>query len=295
MIDILASQLPMAQDYLEITRTQWNASRHKENVRDVADAINGEDVSRFQKLGAIACLTPIAWALGPGNEMTLASGVGFVLDKTDSVNTAIATTPAITTPLEIGAGLGMAYVISKFPKTTDVIRERYIKKLDKKDAVDSNNDIDSDSITNTMVKPKKSRKFFRTLGIVSLTGTGATGASLDASLHDSDPIGRHNRTKRTAILAAGMLGVINTGYVAAILGATKGVDKLSDSQTATNSVVSFISNPAYVGTALVGGVLAKQQYDYFTGKRQHAKRDKLAEIDNFDNSKKLKTERSRIV
>lgn len=293
MIDILASQLPMAQDYLEVTRTQWNASRHKENVRDVVGAINDEDVSRFQKLGAIACLMPIVWALGPGNEMTLASGVGFVLDKTDSVNAAIATTPAITTPLEAGAGLGMAYVISKFPKATDVIRERYIKKLDKREAIDSNSD--SEGVTDTMDEPKKSRKFFRTLGIVSLTGTGATGASIDTSLHDSNPIGRHNRTKRTVILAAGMLGIINTGYVAAILGATKGVDKLSDSQTATNSVVSFISNPAYVGTALVGGVLAKQQYDYFIGKRQHTKREKLAEIDNFDNLKKLNTERDRTV
>lgn len=255
MIDIIASQIPIAHEYAQSAAIQWRFSKHPENLRDTVDAIRSENVSTAQKVGAAACLLPIGWALGPGNEMTLGYTIGNALEKTDNIAVAVAAAPATTGPLELAAGFSMAYLVNKFSKATDIIRKRYVaSELDQEPEPQ---------------KLSRAKRLARTFGIVSLTGTGASGATLDSALHDTNPEGRNNRNKLTAASAAGMLAVINTGYTAAILGATKGAEAAGAS-SATETVAGFVSNPLAVGGVLASAVVLKQQYDIFSYNRKES-------------------------
>lgn len=249
MVELIASQAAFTQDYIRVANSLWENSRHPENFKDVAESINNENISRRHKLGAFACLVPMAWALGPGNEATL----GYVAGKTlegagGKMIPSVIAVSATTASMELMAGLGTSNILNKFSGATDVLRSRYVTK----------------SSDNNIEKPAsgKLRKLARTFGIVALTGTGSTGASLDHSLRDSDIEGRHNRTKRTAVVAAGMLAVINAGYSSAILGISKSVESVG-MDNASDSIAGAISNPLLVGGIIGGAFAIKSQYDLY--------------------------------
>lgn len=262
--ELIQSQLPQINEYAEAARTQWQISRHPENLNDVIEAAKTQELNGVEKTVAVLGTLAAVNALGPGNEMELGFVAGHVLKATDGILPAIGSVGATTTAMELLAGLGTAYAIHKFSAATDIVRKRYIKEPEETSEHD-----------NKVGKLSTAKKFARVLAIVSGTGTGSTGASIDASLHDHVEEGRHKRTKRVAIAAASALGVINTGYATVILGASTGAEAVGVS-SATDYVADFVSNPIYVGSLLAGLGFGKAQYDYMKLSRKYDKEMELS-------------------
>lgn len=257
MVELIASQAGVIQDYAQVASSMWFNSRHSENFGDVAETIKQQDISRLQKLGAFACLAPMAWALGPGNEMTLGLVAGKALENTNgNIAKGVIAVSATTATMEALAGLGTANILHKFNSATDVIRDRYLAKPKES----------TEDVSERKSRGRIMTKLGRAFGIVALTGTGSTGASLDYSLHDSKIEGRNTRTKKMALASAGMLATINAGYASAILGITKGAES-AGIDSATDKVASVISNPLLIGGILAGAVATKGQYDLYKVKR----------------------------
>lgn len=267
-IDFIASQIPQIPDMIESVRTYWRCSRHPDNLRDIIESAKSEDITPSEKLRARAGAAAIALAGGPLNEALLTIGVGNTLQATHNIVPAVAAVAPITGSMELASGIGVAYIAERFPSAVNIIKERYINKKD--------NEEEAPSPNNRVVSPSSGKQIARTLGIVGLTGTGSAGATLDYELHDKIEEDGHKRNKRVAKIASGMLVGINMAYVGAILGTTKGVEKVGVSG-ATETVANITRNPLIVGGAIIAAIIGKKEYDIIKFKLKRTDETKTAQ------------------
>jgi len=272
MIDIIASQIPVIPEFTQSVRAQWNFSRHPENYHDIVESARATELDASERNLTKASVGAIALAGGPINEVLLTLGVGNALKATDSIAPAIAAVGPITGPMELASGLGLAYLANKFPEATNIVKDRYIKV--------------NDDIERSGKKPTEPKQLARTLGVVSFTGTGSAGATLEYELHDPVDDGGYTRNKKVAKIAAGMLVGINIGYVGAILGATKGVEA-AGATSATEVVANSTSNPLIIGGIMASALIAKQQYNIVKHSIKMKKDAKKTRIDMVNQSDEL--------
>lgn len=238
---LLISQAPVWQEYIEATRVQWASSRHPENVQETLEVARQttEGLDRRDKVVLYGSLALTAAQQSFLNEMAVGLGVGAVLAATDgNIPAAIATTAVITGSAELASSAGIAHSLDKQRPAIDIVSDRYI---------------DKEKITEkAQQRAEKGKKPSRELGRIYLAASVvlASGATIYEDLRDRTRTLRDNM--RTAKIASAMVVGNYCATTAIVTGAAKGLDK-AGVEGSMDALVNVTRNPILMAS-VVGGL-----------------------------------------
>jgi len=253
--DVLISQAPNFVDYAEGLKQYWNASKHPENVRDIAAAAQESfrDL-RFPLVATIGTATLLgleALELSPLNEtiLTEIATSNFEASGGEDVAGSAVRVGLATAALEGTIGLGFAYIMHKAKPVVDIVTRRYIPKAQ---ANEEAIEFQETAAAHEKAKGNRFTRAAKTVGRGALFTTKAYGLGLSTGAGGATvlygtskgPEQPRAATYAFAATTAGMLALHDTAIAAGILYGTK-----SNNETIKNvceTVVDVVSNPAVV-------------------------------------------------
>lgn len=244
MIDLIASQAPMLNEYAQAARLQWQASRHPQNIEDMRVAVaESDEANNATARAVLAGTAALVGFQATFNESFLSYVGGESIDRYHNIGLTFAAVGGTVAFLDGAIVSGTAYTIDKYRPAVQVAYERYGKPV-------------SDESAEGL---KSGEKVKRAVAVTAMAF--ATGGGSVVGYSDYKDNGNHMKANmKRGLAATGILAVGAGAFGAAVHGGAATAEALGQ-DNATEATVATLRFG--IPAVIAGGIAAYKVGKYW--------------------------------